>query len=292
MFTDITGKKRMKLGLHIHTRRSDGRATPEQSAIYYKEAGYDAVAFTDHWKWNGDGEVCGLRILPGIEYNNITDGENVKDARKGVFHIVGIGTQSEPDVKEDATPQQMIDAINAAGGIAVLAHPEWSLETVDMVRPLKGIGATEIFNTVSDIRAYSGGFVDRAAGEGMIFPLFASDDVHSYTWDKCVASVMVDVTDGKTDTLSLVGKLKAGEFYSTCGPEVHISFDGERATVLTSPVKKIAVMSNAVCSDGRYTVGDALTQTVYYPQPNETFLRAEVFDAEGRRGWSNIIRIR
>ena len=50
MYKDIFGKTRQKVGLHIHTTNSDGRATPEESAEIYKAHGYDAIAFTDHNK--------------------------------------------------------------------------------------------------------------------------------------------------------------------------------------------------------------------------------------------------
>ena len=48
--------------------------------------------------------------------------------------------------------------------MAVLAHPAWSLNTVQQAEALQGVGATEIYNTVSDVhessRPYSGDFVD------------------------------------------------------------------------------------------------------------------------------------
>ena len=46
MFTDIHGTRRLKLGFHTHTTRSDGKKTPEEVARIYKEAGYDAIALT------------------------------------------------------------------------------------------------------------------------------------------------------------------------------------------------------------------------------------------------------
>ena len=44
MFTDLTGKTRLKIGLHTHTTLSDGHKTPEEAAAVYKAAGYDAIA--------------------------------------------------------------------------------------------------------------------------------------------------------------------------------------------------------------------------------------------------------
>lgn len=65
MHLDMFGNKRCKVGLHTHTTRSDGRVTPEESAAIYKAAGYDAIAFTDHWVYNGEEEIDGLKIISG-----------------------------------------------------------------------------------------------------------------------------------------------------------------------------------------------------------------------------------
>ena len=59
MFTDSKGIKRLKIGLHTHTTRSDGKKTPEEAAKIYADAGYDAVALTDHWKYGEAQELCG-----------------------------------------------------------------------------------------------------------------------------------------------------------------------------------------------------------------------------------------
>lgn len=48
MYTDLLGRKRMKVNLHMHTTLSDGRVTPERAAEIYRAAGYDLIAVTDH----------------------------------------------------------------------------------------------------------------------------------------------------------------------------------------------------------------------------------------------------
>ncbi len=78
-----------------------------------------------------------------------------------VMHIVGVGMKQDPGlVRFRHTRQEVIDAINEAGGIAILAHPAWSLNTPAEAKALSGFAATEIYNTVSDAhqsdRPYSG----------------------------------------------------------------------------------------------------------------------------------------
>ena len=146
MVKDLFGKTRIKLGLHIHTTRSDGKYAPEVTAQIYKEAGYDAIALTDHWVYGEADEICGLPILSGAEYNI-----GFVDCNEGVYHILSLMCEREPSVNKDFSAQQIIDAIAEAGGISVLAHPAWSLNTPEMIKELRGFDATEIYNAVSDI---------------------------------------------------------------------------------------------------------------------------------------------
>ena len=143
MYTDLLGKQRMKLNLHMHTTNSDGRKSPKEAAAIYKAAGYDVVALTDHWQYTPSGQIGGLRILSGVEYN--TDG---RSGGINVYHIVALGCKEEPALAKDATPQEMIDQINYCGGIAVLAHPAWSLNTTEQGLALQNVAATEIYNSV------------------------------------------------------------------------------------------------------------------------------------------------
>ena len=99
MFTDLTGKTRLKIGLHTHTTLSDGHKTPEEAAAIYKAAGYDAIAITDHWVYGEGGEIDGLTILSGCEYNvgGVDEGTGVHET----YHIVGIGMTRDPEIPED-----------------------------------------------------------------------------------------------------------------------------------------------------------------------------------------------
>ena len=65
MYKASNGKCYYKVGLHIHTNLSDGAVSPEQMAKIYREAGFDAVAITDHWVYHPQGEIGGLKIISG-----------------------------------------------------------------------------------------------------------------------------------------------------------------------------------------------------------------------------------
>ena len=289
MYTDMDGVKRLKINLHAHTTDSDGRMTPEEAARIYREAGYDVLAMTDHWHWRESGMLDGLRILSGAEYNI-----GGSDGAAGVYHILGLGCERRPDIAAgDQEPQRVLDAVHAAGGLAVLAHPAWSLNTVAQAAALHGIEATEIYNTVSDAhescRPYSGNFVDIAAGQGLPYPLLATDDVHYYDGtDTTCSYIMLECAPDASDA-ELLQAVREKRFYATQGPEVHLDIVGDEAVVRCSPAARITLLSNKVWARGHSICGEHLTEHRAKLDPMETFIRAEVTDAQGKMAWSNTI---
>ncbi len=288
MMTDMFGTDRLKINLHLHTTQSDGHKTPEEAAAIYKEAGYDLIAVTDHWKYRASGTIDGLRILSGAEYN-IGGGNGAA----GVFHILALGCSQKPRIRRDYGAQAMIREIARRGGMAVLAHPAWSLNTVEQMRGLQGIEATEIYNTVSDAgessRPYSGDFVDACACRGWLYPLIADDDTHYYDGSDETASYIMLACSPEASDAELLEAIRRKAFYATQGPEIHLRREGNRVTVNCTPAVRISFFSNAVWARGRCVRGSNLTESSCEVQPFETFIRAEVTDADGRKAWSNSI---
>ena len=288
MIVDIYGKKRQKVGLHIHTTLSDGAWSPEESLASYKAQGYDAIAFTDHWKYGEAGTVDGVTVISGAEYN-----VGANWTQNGVYHIVGLFMEREPEFYHDATAQEIIDGIHAVGGLAVLAHPTWSLNTPEMIMQLRDIDATEIYNTVSEkgqsFRADSSLIVDALASRGVVYPLLATDDAHMYEGiDNGIAYIMAEAETNDPETIKRA--IVEGRFYASQGPEVHLKREGDVFKVECSPVSHIYFASNAAWSR-RATHGENLTCAEYKPLANELYIRAFVVDAEGRSAWTNIIQL-
>jgi len=285
MIKDKDGNNYYKLALHQHTTLSDGKKTPEEVAKEYKAAGYDAVAFTDHWYYGGEQQIDGVKIISGCEYNL-----GVSDTVEGVMHIVGLGMKKDPKVAREASRQQVVDAIRREGGIAVLAHPAWSLNTVEDLEALEGITATEIYNAVSEVgesmRAYSDYFVDLAANRGLFPVLLATDDAHYYKGgDNCRGFVMVKAEN--LDTGSIIDAIKRGDLYASQGPELYVRREGKKFIIDTNPVSVIGICSSMSWSKGRVLRGEGLTHFEYLAN-EERWLRVEVIDKEGRHAWSNI----
>lgn len=289
MYTDIFGKKRYKINLHTHTTVSDGRRTPEEVARIYREEGYDAVALTDHWKFGSEGEIDGLKIISGVEYN-LPD----EDTRTGLFHVVAIGMERDPHIPNDrtVTEQNLIDVIHSVGGLAILAHPAWSLNTPDQILKLHGFDATEIYNSVSEAhmsrRPDSSLIIDMIGAQGCLMPLLAVDDAHYYDGDACRGFIMLEADS--LDQKDIVNAVREGKFYASQGPEVHLLREGDELVVKCSPASEIVFFSDAVWTP-RVFVGEGLTEARYTPRSHETFIRAEVTDKDGKRAWTCPIKL-
>ncbi len=288
MFKDKFGKTRQKIGLHIHTTLSDGRKTPDEAARLYREAGFDAIAITDHWQYGEGGRISGLTILSGCEYNTGT-----MDAASGVYHIVGVLMQKKPFVMRSATPQEIIDAIHDAGGIAILAHPAWSLNTPEKIAKLRNLDGIEIYNTVSDVgknrRGDSSLIIDMLGVEGKFYPLHAADDTHDFMDELAKSFICVECES--LDRASLFAAIKAGKFYASQGPEIHLlRNDDGTFTVNSTEVVEVVFQSN-MCSAKRVFLGDALTSVTYTPRDGEKYVRAYVTDKHGRRAWSGCLTV-
>ena len=162
-----------KGNLHTHTKLSDGVAEPQESIKYYKEKEYDFLAITDHRKLYEGFEEPGFLLLSGIEF----DVNDYTEKRKA-WHIVGIGMDNSTSVEEILypaeeiiTPQYFVNSIIENNGIAILAHPAWSLLTQYDVMDLEGHVGFEVWNTVSDTKSNRGDstlYIDLIAKEKSI----------------------------------------------------------------------------------------------------------------------------
>lgn len=295
MYVDMLGKTRVKLGLHTHTTLSDGRATPEEAAQIYLNEGYDAIAITDHWHYGEECEIEGLKILSGCEYNiGGHDGAHV-------VHVIGVGMTSDPQIPEDwknmqktafSKAAEVIKKIKLYNGLAIVGHPAWSLNTPEQLISLGDFDGTEIYNSVSECgmsdRAYSDVIIDQLATAGRLTNILAVDDTHYYEGDQCRGWIMVESTDMDTDRL--VRNIRAGRFYATQGPEVHIEkIAPDKVKIVCSPVNKVVFQSNTTWAAGRIVREDGLVEAEYVKAPDDRFVRAEVTDENGLKAWTNYV---
>jgi len=301
MYTDMYGKNRVKLALHQHSTRSDGHATPEEIVRLYRAAGYDAIALTDHWVVNHAEEIEGMPILSGCEFHT---GVMRRCAEDGVYHVVGLCYDRAPEGIRSCNslqPQEIIDAIHEAGGIAILAHPAWSFNTAEQIAALRDVDAVEIYNTPSaagnNRRPDSSLLIDQVAAHyGIQLAISGADDSHRYTtplgrhFDYCTTFVMAECDSVEPDEIKKA--IRERRFYTSQGPEIHLSRKGNRFIVDCSPVSEIIFFSNFVVDGNTTLEGDGLTHFEYEIKGADAkFVRAMVIDAEGKMAWSQYLKV-
>ena len=286
MYLDDYGRKWFKGNLHTHTTVSDGSRSPDEVAATYRAAGFDFLAFTDHWNPSKTSMQDGLLLLPGCEYDV---GTSVVD---GIYHIISMGAQHPEKIirSSSLTPQNILDAIHEASGYAILAHPSWSLNQPAEILKLHGVDASEVFNSVSNVpwngcRADSSVILDTVAALGMPLPMVASDDSHFYTGEECTNFIWLQADELNFD--AIMDALKKGRFYASQGPKMAVEWDGSTMKVHCSPAKYVVFYTNMVYSAKRVAKGPGITQAEYQPGAQETFLRAEVIDEQGRKAWAS-----
>jgi hypothetical protein len=295
MYIDKFGNHWYKGNLHTHTTVSDGAKTPEDTKAAYRAMGYDFIALTDHWK-PGEGsenDPSGLLVLSGAEYNY-----NGSDVLKGVFHIIGVGYEYDPALTPAVEPQDAVDAINNAGGLAFLAHPAWSLNTHEMVEKFHGLFATEIYNSVSgtprNCRPYSGQIVDELAARGYFLPLIATDDTHFWLGEEGMSYIWVNLGDKPLNRENLLAALRAGKFFGTQGPFIDARIeDGKFVVTCEGGAKSMTMFSNLPWEHVRYfeAEGDTLTECRFPIHRDATFMRAEVKNSLGQTGYTQVFKI-
>lgn len=274
-----------KGNLHLHTRRSDGKVEPEQAMAFYEQAGYDFLAVTDHRKCAPQQTFGSLLVLSGCELDYTFDDQ--------VVHIVGVGLNDAPSERTLACldPNQGISGIREAGGLAILAHPHWSLNTLEMLKSLKGLSAMEIYNSVSNTpwngrRADSSAFADLAATHGMALNLVASDDAHFYNGDECKSFIRVNAPECSRE--ALLSALDQGRFYASQGPSFEqIELTETELVVRCSPVNHVIFYSNRPWVSQRCVTGKGMTRAAYPLNPADRYLRCAIIDENGREAWSN-----
>lgn len=280
-----------KGNLHCHTTESDGHLSPRQVAASYARAGYDFLAVTDHRKVTRFAEdIPGLLLIPGVELDYF-----ITRRHRQAVHILGIGVSDQvmeiPGLMD--SPQQGVDGIMAAGGLAVFAHPAWSLNDPETIEELKGLSAVEVYNHMSDDpwngrRGDSSEVLDLCCADGVCLPFLAGDDAHFYEGDECFSAVIACAAEKTRE--SILTAIAQGNIYATQGPRIReLRVEDGLVTVRCTPAERIIFNTNRVYSPQRVAAGRGITEASYPLREFETFVRVEIADGEGKRAWSSPI---
>ncbi|MCF6321579.1 MAG: phosphotransferase, partial [Rhizobiaceae bacterium] len=178
-----------------------------------------------------------------------------------------------------------------AGAFVVIAHPHWSGMTEADARSISAAHAVEIYN--------HGCVVDNDRGEGFLtleyllnngkkLNLIATDDAHFNTPDFFGGWVMVKAEKNTPELLTAA--LKAGEFYSSTGPDIHdIRLTGDGIEIDCSASVTVIVQGKGTSMATLHGISMRTAQLSLERLADSPWIRVTVIDRAGKRAWSNPI---
>lgn len=285
----------LKGNIHGHSTLSDGRQPPERVCALYRDAGYDFIAITDHFRPGYNYPITDTRPFRDSGFTTLIGAElHAPSTSRGVdWHILAVGLpfDFEPP-SEGETGPELARRARAAGAFIGLAHPHWYQLTIEDGRALDAAHAVEVYNHTSQVHTDRGdGLVmyDALLSEGHRLTALAVDDSHWKNGDAFGGWMMVK-SEANTPE-ALLAALHAGAFYATQGPEIRdIRREGETLVIDTSPARSIIVTGPVSDNRNIHAVdGDArLTEGRFDLSPfANNWCRVTVVDDRGRRAWSN-----
>lgn len=288
--------------LHTHSTRSDGVLEPAEVCRRYKAEGYDFIALTDHFIGIYDYPIVDTVPYREADFTTILGAELHSGPMQNgeLWHILAVGLPADfkrPDaphfsvIEGQETGPQIAARAVAAGAFVTIAHPQWSGMTLADARSISAAHAVEIYNhgcaTGCD-RADGFGIADLLLSEGRKLSLIATDDAHFSEPDHFGGWVMVKATQNNPE--ALLKALKAGDFYSSQGPELRdVQVEGKMVIVECSAAA--AVIAQGSGSGAKAVHGHSMTRcSVPLDRLHGSpWLRVTVIDAAGKRAWSNPI---
>ena len=281
--------------LHTHTDRSDGALSPERTAAIYRDAGYDFLAITDHFRPAYNYPVTDTRELRTTDFTTLIGAElhAPRTEASSEWHIIALGLPLDfPPTGPEETGPELARRARDAGAFIGMAHPAASLLSLADGDSLDTAHAIEAYNALSDWedRGDSWHFTDLMLRRGHRLDTYAADDAHFQPHEPPGCQAWVHVRADTLEPDALLTALKAGHYYASTGPRIHhIELDDHHITIDCSPVSRILVTGGI--PGKQIHVGDDITTATL---PLDTFrdsryLRVTVIDHAGHRAWSNPI---
>jgi hypothetical protein len=281
--------------LHTHSNLSDGVLSPGEVCALYRDAGYDFLCISDHFR-----EKYGFPIADTLPFR--TDGFTTilgaevhapANSHGELWHILAAGLP--PDFAPNGEAESGVElALRArsAGAFVGIAHPQWSSLSIEDGRAMREAAhSVEIYNTSCDVecdRPDGTYLLDALLNEGSRLSAYAADDAHFRIDDAFRGWVMVKATANEPDLM--VEALKRGEFYSSQGPMLHdVVVDEEQIHIRCSPAINFALVGRG----SRNAHVRAVKETTVVSLPTGKFAgdwcRLVIEDRSRRRAWTNPI---
>ncbi|OUS08247.1 phosphotransferase [Rhodobacterales bacterium 52_120_T64] len=288
--------------LHTHSTGSDGVLSPKEVCRRYQAEGYDFIALTDHFVGLFDYPITDTTAFHNDHFTTIPGAElHTGSMENGnLWHIVAAGLPHDftppnaPDFhalegSESAT--SIAQRARDAGAFVAIAHPHWSGMTEADARTITAAHAVEIYNhgcVVDNDRGEGFMTLEHLLNDGRELNLIATDDAHFNTPDFFGGWVMVKATQNTPE--ALLTALKAGEYYSSTGPQINdIRITEEGVEVDCSSAVTIIVQGKGTSTATLHGQSITKAQLSLNRLTDSPWVRVTVIDRAGKRAWSNPI---
>lgn len=282
--------------LHTHSNLSDGARSPRETADVYRDAGYDFVAITDHFRPEYGYPVTDTRDLRTDGFTTLIGAElHAPRTEAGQqWHIIAAGLPldfARPSKSE--TGPELARRARATGAFVGMAHPSASLLTGADAESLDAAHSIEVHNALSERenRGDSWHLADVLLNRGHRLTTYAADDAHLQPQDPPPCQAWVHVRAEALEPDALLTALNSGHFYSSTGPELYdVHLEGDAIAVRCSPATKILLTGGHPGAE--LAQGTDLTEcTLPWSLFRGRHCRITVEDADGHRAWTNPIHL-
>jgi hypothetical protein len=272
----------LKGNLHTHTTRSDGVLPPQETIAKYTAKGYDFLMLSDHDTLGEPEKLDGNGML-------LIRGNEISAGGPHLLHV-GANRRIEPDENR----QQVIDAVNADGGLAILCHPNWQEHfnhyTFEKLLELKNYAGIEILNGTclrlpGEARATDKW--DRLLATGRMVWGYGNDDMHK-DYEQALSWTVVRAKERSVP--AVLDALKTGSCYVSSGVEI----DQIRATGSVLHVCAPTAQAMAVFADYGARLRYQLGNEIYFDVADlkQTYVRVECYGPAGQMAWTQPLVIR
>lgn len=291
---------------HTHTLNSDGDSAPSDVVNWYRSHGYQFLVITDHEFVTDAAPLNALfgaenrfLMIPGQEVTGLADGGKP-------VHVNQIGAKRVVMPMRAGTPldvlQKNVALVREAGALAQINHPNfgWAWAGDELVKIESG-NFLEIWNGHPQVNNLGGGGVpsaeamwDQALTAGRRIFAIADDDAHHFKIERLADPTAaapgrgwIYVRANTLETSGILAAMERGDFYASSG--VEITDIQATATGLTLKIKTDTVSrfrTEFVGAGGRVLAESATPTPTYTFKGDEKYVRARVFESNGKRAWT------
>ncbi len=271
--------------LHTHTTHSDGERPTQEVINDYARRGYDFLMISDHDIHTSPADYAGLNAKGLV----LIPGNEISANAPHLLHV-----NSDRRIEPSADRQQVIDAIRATQGFAILNHPNWQEHfnhcPIEKLVAWQGYTGMEVYNgVISRLEGspYATNKWDLLLAQGRRVWGFANDDSHAAKGDVELGWNMV--YSRQRTRPAILDAMLNGRFYPSTGVVItKIAVRGRRIRLETKNAQRIVALQQVA---KRFAQADARAIEVAVPD-NATYVRFECWGRGESFAWTQPFFIR